>query len=282
MMKRHGKLYRLARNSALLLLSFSLVAPRASAVEPLPMQSGTSQEAGEPKFIWGALISVLANYALSVFASWLKEKLTDRQALPGKMDTIYANAATAHIIPLVEILLGRKSVGAEENTTLTPPRTPLQVKSGQPNYQGMNLAVLGFDEKGQLKGLQALDQAFTSGDRIKLKVLPTFDGLMVIENINPKEERQQIYPPRQGSVVVLKQGVEVLLPLGRDEYFQFTGITGDERLVITLRDPRAVDNAASDAKANREDTANGSNFVQETPPGTYPVIAQSLTLRHVR
>lgn len=275
-------LQRLPRQLGVAFLSLSLLLPRAGAAEPLPPPSGTEREAGEPKFIWGILINLLANYAMSAFSAWLKEKLTDQQALPTKMDNIYANAVTAHIIPLVQILLSQKSVGAEENTTLAPPQKPLQVEGGRPNYQGMNLAVLGFDGQGQFKGLQVLEQTFATGERIKLKVLPTFDGLLVVENINPKGDRQQIYPPKEGSVVALKQGVEVLLPLGRDEYFQFAGLTGDERLVITLRDPRAVDGAASAAPANREDTANGSNFVQETPPGTFPVIAQSLTLRHGR
>lgn len=270
----------LARKVGVALLSVTLILPRAGAGEasaPVPVQ-----QAGEPKFVWGLLINLLANYAMSAFASWLKEKLTDQQALPDKMDTIHANAVTAHIIPLLEIFLSRKSLGADENTTLSPPQKPLQVEAGRPNYQGMNLAVMGFDEQGQFKGLRGLDQEFTSGTRIKLKVLPTFDGLLVVENVNPKGERQQIYPSRAGSVVALKQGVEVMLPLGRNEYFQFAGQTGEERLVVTLRDPRAVDGAASTAQANREDTANGSNFVQETPPGTYPVIAQSLSLRHVR
>ena len=63
-------------------------------------------------------------------------------------------------------------------------------------------------------------------------------------------------------------------------YFEFTGPTGDEQLVVTIRDPRAFGAAAATAEANRKDDAFGSSFVQETAPGTYPVISQSLRLKH--
>ena len=74
--------------------------------------------------------------------------------------------------------------------------------------------------------------------------------------------------------------MEIMIPLGQDEYFEFTGDTGDEQLVITLRDPRAFGDAAAPAVVTRKDENNGSNFMQELAANTYPVISQALKLKH--
>jgi hypothetical protein len=113
-------------------------------------------------------------------------------------------------------------------------------------------------------------------------VLPTFDGLLVIDNINPRQERKQIYPAQAENVVKIKAGVEIMIPLGKDDYFEFTGATGDEQLVITVRDPRAFGSAAATATVTRKDENNGSNFMQEQTPNSFPVISQALRLRHDR
>ena len=129
-------------------------------------------------------------------------------------------------------------------------------------------------------GVRPVTAGFTTGERFKLKLLPTYDALVVIENINPQGVRRQIYPPEAGSAVLVRQGIEIFLPLAADQYFEFGGATGDEQLVITVRDPRAVDAAKSPSEVSRNDEDTGSNFVQETPPGTYAAIAQSIHLNH--
>jgi hypothetical protein len=144
------------------------------------------------------------------------------------------------------------------------------------------VALVGFDRAGAVKGVQPVTAGFRTGERFKLKVLPTFDALVVIDNINPQSVRKQIYPPSAEQAIALKAGVEVLLPLGANQFFEFTGATGDEQLVLTLRDPRAFGAAESRVEVSRQDERDGSSFVQETAPGTYPVIAQSLKLRHDR
>lgn len=249
---------------------------RAEAPGAMP----ATEERMEPKFVWGILLNLVANYAMSTLSSWLLHKLTDQADLPAKLDQLQNNSLTAAILPLVRFALGVKSAGAVENTTAAGPAQPFSLKEGRPNYQGLNITVLGFAGDGQFQGVRPLSAKFTNGDRIKLKVLPTFDGLLVVENINPQGLQRQIYPPRADAVVALKEGVEVLIPLGKDEYFQFAGVSGEEQLLVTIRDPRSLQGGASPAPASREETANGTNFVQETPPGTYPVISQSLRIQH--
>jgi hypothetical protein len=110
--------------------------------------------------------------------------------------------------------------------------------------------------------------------------MATFGGLLVIENINPRGERRQIYPASTSQVVILQAGGDTLLPLGSDQFFEFANATGEEQLVITLRDPRAVGNAASREKVHRKDEEFGTHFVQEVTRGAYPVISESIRLQH--
>lgn len=259
----------------------------AQAPMPTPISTGApvapagaaNAQDMEPKFIWGIVINIAFKLAMGVFSAWATNKLSNNLTNPDNMNRLLGNSFTAVIIPLAQLAFGFKSAGALENVVAKDPTTPLKVENGKENFQGVHVALVGFDRQGGVLGIQPVTAGFKTGDRIKLKLLPTFDGILVIENINPKGERKQIYPAQSSNVVSLKNGVEVLVPLGRDEYFEFAGATGDDQLVITYRDPRSF-SAPATAAANRKDDATGSSFVQELTPNTYPVISQSLKLRH--
>lgn len=265
--------------SHLLVVSTQSVAAAAAPVPPA--QEEGEQDAAQPKFLfWGILLNMAMKLAMSALSSWLNDRLTERLNDPETLKKLNANSTTALIVPLARYALGAKSAGAPANVVVGEPNAPIRVENGQENYQGAHVAIVGFDRQGQATGLRPVSEGFKDGDRIKLKVLPTFDALLVIENITPTGERKQIYPARADEAVRLQHGVEVLLPLNRNDYFEFAGATGDEQLVVTLRDPRSLTGNASTAPANRQDDATGSRFVQETPPGTYPLISQSLKLQH--
>lgn len=274
------------------LLTLSLLMPtHAQPLPAAPTAAATpdadASEEMQPKFfIWGLLLNIAFKFAMSAFQEWRQSKLTNDLSNPINYRKLLLNSATAGLVSTagggITALFGFKSVGAEENTVADLPTKPIQVQNGQPNYQGAHVAIVGFDQAGAVTGLRPVTAGFRTGDRIKIKVLPTFDALLVIENINPQGVRKQIYPPSAAQAVSLKAGVEVLVPLGTDQFFEFAGVTGDEQLVITLRDPRAGGAAEAKAEVSRKDEDNGSSFVQETAPGTYPVIAQSIRLRHER
>jgi hypothetical protein len=221
---------------------------------------------------------------MSAFTEWRQHKLTNDLSNPVNYRKLLLNSATAGLVSTASgvtgSLFGFKSVGAPENTVADLPTKPIQMDNGRPNYQGVHAAIVGFDKAGAVTGVQPVVAGFRTGERIKLKVLPTFDALLVIENINPQGVRRQIYPPSATEAVSVKAGVEILVPLAADQFFEFAGVTGDEQLVITLRDPRAFGDAESKAQVSRKDEGDGSSFVQETLPGTYPVISQSLKLKH--
>ncbi|MCX7144648.1 MAG: hypothetical protein NT042_00190 [Sulfuritalea sp.] len=261
-------------------LMIALVAPGIAQQPAPPAQEGAAEEV-KPKFIWGLLLNIAFKFAMSAFSEWLGNKITTDLADTSKLNKIMLTSANAAIVSLSDAApFGTKSAGAPENTVVGEPTKPITVENGRENYQGVHVAIVGFNRAGAVTGVQPVTAGFKSGDRIKLKVLPTFDGLLVIENITPKGERRQIYPPAGSQVVALKAGAEIMVPLARDDYFEFAGATGDEQLVITIRDPRAFGGKESLVQVNRKDDKNGSSFVQELAPDTYPVISQTLKLQH--
>jgi hypothetical protein len=270
---------------AALLLALLCSAQGSAQTPPTPPRqaSGSAAEAEmQPRFIWGMLLNAAVKVVASLFMDWLEDKLTT-ELTPQNLGKLYLNSLTASILPVRDAAtpgVAAKATGAPINTVSGDPTAAFSYKDGQVNYQGVNVALLGFDRNGLPTGLRALGDGFRTGERFKLKLLPTFDGLLVIEAISPGGQRDQIYPPGREQVVAVKAGTEILVPLDRDQYFEFTGIKGDEQLVLSLRDPRAFGDAATPAPAFRKDEAHGSNLLQETPAGTYPLIAQTLRLRH--
>ncbi len=169
--------------------------------------------------------------------------------------------------------------GAKESLQLAgTPSTPI-VDEAAVSYQGVHLAIVGADRAGAVTDVRPVKEGFRTGERFKLRMVSTFGALVVVENINAKGERRQIYPAA-GSSVVVQPGADTLLPLGEKEFFEFARATGTEQLVVSLRDPRATGDAASRQKVFRVDEDYGTFFVQEVAEGTFPVIAEPIRLEH--
>lgn len=237
----------------------------------------------EPKFIWGLVInyviSEIGSFVFSSFKSWLFQKLASNLAeglAPGVSRLLSKNSGAQIVDAKSAGILSKDAV----NTTAEAPTVPLSAESGKENYQGVQISVGVTDKDGKLN-FRPVSQGFRTGERFKLHVIATFAGQMMIENINPKGERKQIYPAESAQVVAIQAGKETLIPLGDDEFFEFARTTGEEQLVITLRDPRAEGTAKSTAKVNRKDEKFGSQFVQEVKPGaTYPSLTEAIKLVH--
>lgn len=266
-----------------LFLAASIAMP-GFAQQPPPDAPLAPSEEMQPKFffIWGIVFNIAFKFAMTAFSSWLSNKATNDVTNTSNMNRILLNTANVTVMSLSNATpFGTKSAGARENTVVGEPTAPFKSENGKENYQGVHVAIVGFNAAGEATNIQPVSADFHTGDRFKLKVIPTFDGLLVIENINPKTQRSQIYPANPSDVIALKAGIEVFVPIAKDEFFQFAENTGEEQLVVTIRDPRAFGDAESKMQANRKDEKTGSSFVQETPAGTFPVISQSLKLKHV-
>jgi hypothetical protein len=169
--------------------------------------------------------------------------------------------------------------GVKETMQLAATTTAITDDTGA-DYQGAHVAIVGADRAGNITYVRPLKAGFRTGERFKLRALTTFGAHVVIENINAKGERRQIYPPEGTTVVVLHGGGDALLPLGAKEFFEFARATGEEQLVISLRDPRAVGDAASRQKVLRVDDEDGTSFIQEVAKGTFPAFSEAIRLEH--
>ncbi|HUQ74574.1 MAG TPA: hypothetical protein VM183_07595 [Burkholderiales bacterium] len=250
----------------------------------------------EPKFIWGILIKYVAGEVFSMFSQWMMGKMNERYGTNISGASYSATATDIARLALDHFRRSRDTTGGaviRSNPTLVPvglketqettsaaPGAPLKLTDGTANYEGIHLAIVGADRSGTITELRPVKAGFKTGERFKLRAMSTFGGLLVIENINPRGERRQIYPGSTAEVIVLPAGADTLLPLGPDQFFEFAKTTGEEQLVITLRDPRAVGDAASRQKVYRKDEEYGTHFVQEASKGTYPVISEAIRLQH--
>jgi hypothetical protein len=280
------------------LLAALIVALGALPVPALTQAQGQAEESPEvqPKFIWGIVIKYVAGEVFSMFSSWMVAQMNQRYGLSISSASYSATAMDVGKLALEHFrrtkdttggaVIGANPtaapVGLKEGqvTTLAAPSVPLKLTDGAANYEGIHLAIVGADRAGNITELRPVKAGFRTGERFKLRAMSTFGGLLVIENINPRGERRQIYPASTAQVIVLQAGADTLLPLGADQFFEFAKATGEEQLVITLRDPRATGNAASKEKVHRKDEEYGTHFVQEASKGTHPVISEAIRLQH--
>ncbi|MBV8030078.1 MAG: hypothetical protein JO035_01065 [Betaproteobacteria bacterium] len=260
----------------------------AQPPQAAPASAADSQEDDvEPKFIWGILIKIavdkLSGYAFQAFTKWALNRLTGGTSgftLSSAIDLARDSGAR-----IVQSLRGRTEVAARDASLAPPivvgdPDKPLVADGKKENYQGVHMAIMVAEDGGKRFTFRPVNEGFRTGERFKLRILSTFGGELTIENVNPRGERRQIFPAAVGDVVALQPASETLVPLEANQFFEFTGNTGKEQLVITVVDPRAVGNAASRANVFRQDTQFGSNFLQEAVDGTYPTIQQAVELVH--
>lgn len=301
----------LSRLPVILLLAASLSVFHPGLVNAADPKPDTKKPASEKvevqeKFIWGILVNVVVSSVFSMFSDWLFKKLGVGATAGGKPPALpnLGDAVTATPTPVANVgdikaqlvnvavvavtgiltnklngVLATAFLGKDAPTTAKP-KAALQVKDGDPNYQAAHIAILAVDNAGNVTGFRPVKQGFRTGERFKVRVITTYDALVAIGNINPSGKERQIYPPGADTVISIKAGTEIVLPLVADQYFQFTGETGTDQLVVTLVDPRALEGKPSKARVHRQDVEFGSNFAQEVAPDTYPVISQPIALLH--
>lgn len=278
----------------------------AEPVKPKNDKPATEKVEVQEKFIWGIVVNVVLSSVFSMFTDWLTKKIgvdvssaTKPFSMPSigdaasaaptpvaSVDDIKGQLVNIAVVAVTGILTNKLNsalttafLGKDVPTTAKP-KASLKVKDGDPNYQAAHISILAVDNAGNVTGFRPVKAGFRTGERFKVRVISTFDALVAIGNINPSGKERQIYPPGKDTVISVKAGTEIVLPLVADQYFQFTGETGTDQLVVTLVDPRALEGKASKKRVHRQDVEFGSNFAQEVAPDTYPVISQPIALLH--
>jgi hypothetical protein len=234
----------------------------SAVAQVTPPAAPASSEEVQPRFIWGILIQLAVSkaggFVWDVFTRWMEAKVTGGlDSLTDKVVLGLTSSSGARIAPRAAVLT------TDSGVVVGTPDAPLAGAKGSSDLQA-----------------RPINAGFRTGERFKLRIVSTFAGELTLENINPRGDRRQIYPAVANQVVTLVAGKETFVPLGADEYFEFTGDAGKEQLVVTLVDARATGDRASKSKVYRQDVKYGSNFVQEVAGGTFPHITQAIELQH--
>ncbi len=265
--------------TALLLLPSVTMAgtsPGQKKTEPAG-ERAAGEETAQPKFIWGILLKFAASKAFEIFFQWTTEKMFQGKAQPSMLprDAAVTAPGAATLAP------AQKGIALiAPRVTDSAPDIPLVVEGGRENYQGAHLSLLVLQPDGQTFAVRPVSAGFVSGEKFRIRIGATFEGELTLDNIDPQGERKHLYPSNPEQVVKIRSGTPVILPLEPDSFFQFDEVAGEEKLVISLRDPRAQGEAAAQTRVHRQENAQGTGLLQEVAPGKYAAIAESIALQH--
>jgi len=144
------------------------------------------------------------------------------------------------------------------------------------NYQGVFMQQVVLDANGTRHELRPMGSPLRSGERFKVRVTPTFDAVaevgQVVGDAWYGQRTGQVYP-QAGMSVLVKAGQSVDLPTEANGYFLMNRPI-NERLVIAVRDPRALNQLRSDQPAYRQDASNGSSYLQLVAQGKFAAVEQ--------
>ncbi len=141
------------------------------------------------------------------------------------------------------------------------------------------ITVILTDAAGTPTGERPLSGTFKSGERFRLRLTPTFSGLLELEHLGPDGTRTQLFPKPGIEGFIVNAGSALTLPLGNAVY-EFDAEKGDEHFVFRLRDPRLTTVDQSSGGLLSEDVGSITALGQHITAGHLPFIAQSVVIQH--
>jgi hypothetical protein len=145
----------------------------------------------------------------------------------------------------------------------------------QVNYQGAQIRLVILKRDGTQHVLSNLAYSFQPGDKFKIRVAPSFNALVSLDQIvglgtDPWLLRRmgQVYPSA-GNAVSIPAGWVMDLPIEKEQYFQLESQIA-EKIVINLRHQKGSFELKSDQPVYRQDGSAESSLVQLVPRGKFP------------
>ncbi len=238
-----------------------------------------AKEEVEPKIIWGVLLNIILPRVGLALLDWAIGRMT------AKLDdvsftSLLKKSESIRIEPLPAVNTpDGQPLGLKENVVAGEPSKDFKFENGKENFQGLIVSMAVFDGAGKPVGFRPITEPFKTGEKFKLRVLSTFEGHMYIDAINPAGNRAKLFPAAANSLRI-PAGTEVLIPAAENQFFQFHGATGKEKLVIVMRDVKIEATTVAVEPVFRKDEPFGSLFVQEVTGDKRPLIVQSIALTH--
>jgi hypothetical protein len=147
------------------------------------------------------------------------------------------------------------------------------------NYQGVHMQQVVLPANGGRHELRPMGTPLRVGERFKIRITPTFEAVAEVDQIIGDtwygQRTGQVYP-QLGMSVLIKAGQSVDLPIEANGYFLMNR-PANERLLIEVRDSRAIGELRSDQPAYRQDAAHGSSYLQLMERGRFVAIEQLLS-----
>lgn len=144
------------------------------------------------------------------------------------------------------------------------------------NYQGMHMKLLVLNAKGDKRELRPMSAPVRPGERFKIRIASTFSAVAAVDQVIGDtwygQRAGQVYPSA-GMSVQMNAGETVELPLKGNEYFVMDR-SMNQRLLVTVRHAKAVDDARSNQPSYRQDSKTGSSYLQLVPRGSFPALEQ--------
>lgn len=145
------------------------------------------------------------------------------------------------------------------------------------NYQGLHVSLVAVDAQGRRQPARPLSAAPRPGERFKLRVVATFDGVAQVGTVAGQgwalRRGPALYPAASAAPLRLKAGQALELPAEPNHHF-VVAASGADRLLLSVREERADEATRSRQPAYRQDRAEGSSYLQLVPAGTRPAFEQ--------
>ncbi len=148
------------------------------------------------------------------------------------------------------------------------------------NYQGLQLKIEMLDNKNNVIATRPVTQGFKSNERFRLKVTPTFTGLLQIKHIGSDDTKNNLFPKAPIEFVQINAGETMILPANPNNYYYFDDQSGEEKLIIQFVDYQGLQGNFSNKVIYRHDDQNSTYLMQEISKMQFPFIMQTISMQH--
>lgn len=293
--------------TAMLAVCMGTISVTAHAQGQVPVQTPTNAANAEASKL-PILGIVAAGFAANAFMNWV----TNRNNAAPVPATLPQSSAAASTIPVVAGPSGTTAgtqtlfhASRDYNSTpiiLGQPDVPLRPAANADqrtqwnnNYQGVYVSYVVFNAQNKMIGLRPLSAPLRPGERFKIRVLSSFDAVVAIDQLRANQALAnsgkafvppllvgRLYPQSAAQLVQINAGVPAYLPLGANETFSADTPVNPELVMLNVRHKDAPNAGSLNSQPfYRQDTPDGTSYLQLSNPSSYPAISQIIALQRM-
>ena len=148
------------------------------------------------------------------------------------------------------------------------------------NYQGLQLQIEMLDKSNNVLEARSVGSGFRSGERFRLKVTPTFTGLVQIQHKGSNGKIELLFPREPIQSIQLNAGQTMIIPSDPKRFYYFDDQKGVEQLIVQFIDYKGINGDYSKNTILRQDDGKSTYLMQEVSKSQYPFIIQTIEMQH--